>query len=162
MRGRLHDDDDEDDDEISGDVFAGRVYVHTRCGGQTRVSGGDYAHICDPFWPCTSTYCCTCSGFAPLHEVRWADTDEPVSEYRRRLRAETPGLIKAWRYGVGFLFGGAIGALVGLLVWLSAQAPRDKIGPFAGIGGLVGAFVCYILGTMILNRALGIDYRRMR
>ena len=42
----------DDDDEASyrhDDVSAGRVYVHTHCGGQTRVSGGDFTHICDPF-----------------------------------------------------------------------------------------------------------------
>src|SRR4051812_6641344 len=49
-----------------------RVYVHTRCGGQTRVSGRDFTHITDPFWACTSTYCCTCAGFAPFRFGHWA------------------------------------------------------------------------------------------
>jgi hypothetical protein len=94
--------------------------------------------------------------------VRWADTGEPVSEYRSRLRAETPALLKAWRYGLGFLVGGVFGALIGLLVWIIAQSPRNRIAGFAGVGALVGAIGCYIVGTFILNRALGIDYRRMR
>jgi hypothetical protein len=156
---------DDDDPECSSHkhgVPTGRVYVHTGCGGQTEVSGGDFTHICDPFWPCTSTYCCQCAGFAPLSEVRWTNTGEPVSEYRRRLRANTPGLLKVWRYGLGFLLGGAVGAGVGLLVGLIAGAPQNRIGSFALVGGLVGALVCYLLGTVILNRLFAIDYRRMR
>jgi hypothetical protein len=140
----------------------GRVYVHTRCGGQTQVSGGDFTHICDPFWPSTGTYCCTCNDYAPLSEVRWADTGESVTEYRTRLRTATPGLLKAWRFGVGFLAGGTVGAAVGLLVWLIAQAPQNKIGGYALVGGLIGGLVCYILGTLILNRVFRIDYRRTR
>jgi hypothetical protein len=140
----------------------GRVYVHTRCGGQTEVSGGDYTHICDPFWPCTGTYCCQCAGFAPLSEVKWVDTGESVAKYRSRLRAETPGLVKAWRYGLGFLAGGAVGCLCGLLVALFAQAPEKRMGVFALVGGLIGAVVCYSLGALILNRVYDIDYRRMR
>ena len=143
-------------------IPTGRVYVHTRCGGQTRVSGGDYTHICDPFWPCTSTYCCQCTGFVPLSKVRWADTGEAVSDYRSRLRAETPGLLKAWRFGVGFLIGGAIGVLIGLLIAILSRVPQNRISSFALVSGLVGALVCYLLGTVILNRVFRIDYRRMR
>ncbi len=158
----FHDDDDPEQLNPRRGTPTGRVYIHTRCGGQTRVSGGDYSHICDPFWPCTSTYCCQCAGFAPLSEVCWADTEETVSEYRSRMRAETPGLLRAWRYGLGFLVGGAVGAVGGLLVTLVAQVPRNRAGTFALVGGLIGALLFYVLGTVILNRALGIDYRRMR
>jgi hypothetical protein len=140
----------------------GRVYVHTRCGGQTRVSGGDYTHICDPFWPCTGTWCCTCSGVAPLTEVRWVDTGEPVSDYRSRMRKETPALLQVWRFGGGLLAGGGVGALIGVLVSFLAWTPEARIGWFALVGGLIGAVVCYFIGTIILNSLFGIDYRRMR
>src|SRR4051812_10389467 len=99
------DQDQEDRPPSSRRTPSGRVYVHDRCGGQTRVSGGDYTHLCDPFWPCTGTYCCGCRAFVSLGEVCWADTEEPISAYRRRLRRQTPGLIQAWRYGVGLLPG---------------------------------------------------------
>jgi hypothetical protein len=139
----------------------GRVYLHTRCGGQTRVSGGDYTHICDPFWPCTSTYCCECAGFAPLTEVRWADTGETVADYRSRLRRETPGLIQTWRYGVGLLAGGVVGAVASLLTAIVADVAQNRRVGFAIVGGLVGALVLYLLGTVVLNRVFGVDYRRM-
>jgi hypothetical protein len=158
--------DDEDDDFEQPSLFRrtpnGRAYVHTRCGGETLVSGGDFTHICDPFWPCTSTYCCTCSGFAPLREVKWTDTGEIISKYRQRLRRETPVLVQVWRYGFGFLLGGAFGAVVGLLAALIARAPAAKAGSFALIGALIAGAVCYLLGTILLNLVFGIDYRRMR
>ena len=140
----------------------GRVYVHSSCGGETCVTGLDFIHICDPFWSCGRTYCCTCADFVPLSEVYWADTGESLSKYRRRLRAQTPGSLKAWRYGLGFIAGGAFGAGVGLLVWIVAQAPQNTTDSYMLVGGLVGGVVCYILGTFLLNRAFGICYRRMR
>ncbi len=157
----MSDVEDDDEDAFVPDVN-GRVYVHSRCGGQTRVSGGDFTHICDPFWPCTSTYCCQCAGFAPLNQVQWIETGELVSEFRSRVRSKTPGMLKVWRYGMGFLLGGAVGAPIGLLVWRIAQATQNKFDVFALFGAGAGALVCYIVGTIVLNRAFGIDYRRMR
>jgi hypothetical protein len=150
----LHDDDDGPlPQEEDGGAPTSRVYVHTRCGGQTHVSGADFAQICDPFWPCRATYCCQCAGKAPLDEVRWTDTEEAVSEYRRRVRQQTPALVKAWHYGLGFLIGGAAGAVAG---WLMGSAA------FAIGGGVVGALVCHQVGIPVLNQMYGIDYRRIR
>lgn len=139
-----------------------RVYVHDRCGGSTQVSGGDYTHICDPFRPCTGTYCCTCADFAPLHEVEWADTGERISDYRRRLREETPSLLRAWRYGLGALVGAAGGAVFGLLLAIVAQTSRSSIALFPLVAALIGAIACYFIGIMVLNRKYDIDYRKMR
>jgi hypothetical protein len=155
--------DDDDPERYSPDraTPTGRVYVHERCGGETHVSGRDFTHICDPFWLCTGTYCCTCAGFAPLREFYWVETEEPLSEYRSRLRAATPGPLKAWRYGLGFLTGGACGTVAGLLTALIVHVARNRIGEFTVFGGLIGAFACHILGTRILNRMCGVEYRRM-
>src|SRR5262245_54768590 len=118
------------DDELDSlETPTSRVYVHDLCGGETRVSGHHFAHICDPFWPSTGTYCCPCEGFAPLHEVRWIETEEPVSEYRRRQRSQTPALVKIWRLGMGFLVGAAIGALIGLLIVNVAKLGPNKKEP---------------------------------
>jgi hypothetical protein len=140
----------------------GRVYVHSRCGGQTHVSGGDYTHICDPFWPCTGTYCCTCSTFVPLNSVSWADTGETITAYRSRMRAETPGPVLAWRYGLGLLPGALLGVAIGLLIALLARVSQARMTGFAIVGGIVGALLLYVIGTVILNRAFDVDYRRKR
>lgn len=145
-----------------GEAPTSRTYVHIRCRGATTVGGGDYTHICDPFWPCTETYCCTCQGFAPVGDVVWMDTGERVSEYRSRLRANTPLALKFWRYGAGFLIGGGLGAFAGQAVAASFQAPpKETIGCVA-VGGLLGAILVYLIGTMVLNQVYKIDYRRIR
>jgi hypothetical protein len=161
---RDYEDEDEEREELEDEEETpnGRTYVHRGCGGATHVSGGDYTHICDPFWPCTSTFCCGCNSFVPLDDVAWANTGEKISKYRSRMRSETPGALKAWRFGVGFLIGGAIGVGVGLLCAVLANMPRQRTTGFLIVGGLVGAFVVYLIGTMILNRVYGIDYRRKR
>jgi len=158
------DDDFEDDRRPPvrrGRTPTGRVYVHRGCGGQTRASGGDYTHICDPFWPCTGTYCCGCRTFVPLSQVRWVDTGEPVSAYRRRVRAETPVLLQAWRYRLALLPGGGVGAVVGLVFSLAAGFNPQGLAIVALVGALVGALIVYFAGTFILNRIFDVDYRRM-
>ncbi len=67
-----------------------RVYYHVTCGKATIVSGDDYVLLECPFRPVSSTYCCGCQTFVPLHTVRWADSDELVSAYRERVRAMVP------------------------------------------------------------------------
>jgi hypothetical protein len=128
----------------------------------TEVSGGDFTHICDPFWPCTGTYCCQCAGFVPLDEVRWEDTDELITRFRRRLRKATPGLLKVWRYGLGLVPGGVVGAGFGLLTALAGRMPDKSVAGVTVLGGLVGALLIYVAGTMIFNSIFGIDYRRRR
>lgn len=157
--------DDEDEDERpsrSRRTPTGQVYVHKRCGGATKVSGGDFSHICDPFWPCTETYCCGCSGFVSLDEVRWADTDEKVSKYRTRMVSKTPPVIKVWRYGVGLIFGLAIGLALGFVAALIAEANQNRMVGFLITGGIVGALAIYLIGAAILSAVMGVDYRRFK
>src|SRR5262245_39862866 len=90
-----------------------RVYVHDRCGTETRVSHGHFKQICGPFIPCTGTFCCGCNEFFPLNEVYWKNTGERIDDYRERLRRKSPALVQVWRYGVGFLIGAVIGAGIG-------------------------------------------------
>jgi hypothetical protein len=163
-------DEDEDLDEIEDyddlpdfpETPTGRTYVHKKCRGETHVSGGDFSHICDPIWPCTGTFCCTCNGFAPLREVRWADTGEPVSDYRNRLLRKTPMALKLWRFGGGFLAGGAVGAGIAMIIAALGNVPADKLGGHGLIGGLIGAVLVYFIGSAILSAVYKIDYCRMR
>jgi len=165
---RIDDDDMEDDDADFDDDRAtyrddpsqGRSYVHKGCGGATTVSGGDFTHICDPFWPCTATYCCGCSDFVPLDQVRWLDTNETVAKFRRRMRQQTPAFVAAWRYGLGFAIGAALGSGVGLLVTLPNRQQPNNLPAGLLIGGLVGGLIAYLLGTIVLNLVCKIDYRR--
>jgi hypothetical protein len=98
----------------------------------------------------------------PLSSVSWADTGETITAFRSRMRAETPGPILAWRYGLGLLPGGLLGVALGLLIALLARVAQSRMTGFAIVGGIAGAILSYAIGTAILNRAFNVDYRRKR
>lgn len=140
----------------------GRTYVHKRCETETHVSGGDFDHICDPFWPCTGTYCCGCADFVALDEVRGEDTGERISTYRSRLRGMTPIGIKLWRFGLGLLPGLLPGAILGYLVAIVAHNVPERGLAFTFIGAGVSGLGVYVIGIFILNLIFALDYRRIR
>jgi hypothetical protein len=157
---------DEDDDHDEGDrprrkkkrrgPVTSRVYVHDKCGGVTEVSGDDFTRLADPFSLVTQTYCCTCQGFVNLGQVYWMDTEEPIADYRRRLRREAPPLLVLFRWVLGPL----AFALVGLLVALPFAKPNPLGAVLAGLvcGLLVGGFVSPWLTRLLWK----IDYRLER
>jgi len=170
MRGDdwIEDEDEEEDDEprrpssIRRRPRTQRVYVHQTCGGQTRISGFQFTHLCDPFWPCTGTYCCTCADYAALDEVSWTDTGEALDKFRSRMRRRTPALLQIWRFGVGFLVGGVLGAAAGLVLAVARHAARKDYAGYGTVGAMLGAVAVYLLGTILLNLLLDVNYRRMK
>jgi hypothetical protein len=64
-----------------------RDYIHSTCGGVTRISGDDYVILECPFRGVSGTYCVTCEKGVPLEEVAWADTGQKISEYRKEIAA---------------------------------------------------------------------------
>ena len=80
-----------------------RTYVHPACGGSTVVSGDDYVLLECPFRPVPQTLCSACGQFVGLDTVRWADTNERISEYRDKVRASVPW----WRQLYLMVFGNA-------------------------------------------------------
>jgi hypothetical protein len=100
-----------------------RVYYHVTCGKATIVSGDDYILLECPFRPVSSTYCCGCQTFVPLHMVRWADSDESVAAYRQRVRAMVP----FWRQVYLALFGNAYeGAVNWGKEWKGGPLPEKR------------------------------------
>jgi hypothetical protein len=63
-----------------------RAYEHKSCKAVTVASGDDLVRLECAFRPLDETYCCRCQTFVGLDEVRWADTGETISAYRRRLK----------------------------------------------------------------------------
>jgi hypothetical protein len=64
-----------------------RDYIHSSCGGVTRISGDDYVILECPFRGVSGTYCITCEKGVPLEEVAWVDTGQKISEYRKEIAA---------------------------------------------------------------------------
>jgi hypothetical protein len=154
-----HDDDDSHDRAPAPLDGTSRPYVHDGCGTCTVVSGSDYSHICNPFWPCSGTYCCGCQGFVPLNSVVWEDTGEPVSEFRRRMMSLTPIYVKLWAFGPGFLPGALVGGLGGFGL---AHMLQKKIEWWTIVGASIGGLAVYLIGLAILFMIAGVNYTRTR
>ncbi len=154
-RKRPQEDEDEDErprrkGQKRKEKVTSRVYVHGRCGGATEVSGDDFTMLTDPFGFVSGTYCCGCSSFVGLREVRWADTEERVSDYRARLRREAPVGLKLFRWVAGPAGGGLIGLLCGL--------PFGVVGPLIGLAVGVGLGY-FVAGPLLAGVIWKIDYR---
>jgi hypothetical protein len=147
---------DETDNQRGEVPLDSRPYVHESCGQVTVVSGDDFSRLANPFAVVTGTYCVSCQAMVNLGTVSWADTQEPISKYRRRLRAEAPLSLKLFGWVIGPLGSAALGAGIG---WLFT--PNQSKGPI--IGGVM-AFLLTIgfLMPVLASLVWGIDYRRVK
>jgi hypothetical protein len=131
-----------------------RVYVHEGCGGQTAISGDEFARVTNPFTFVSQTYCASCGGFARLGGFFWADTGESVTHFRRRMHRRAPWSLKLGVWIVGPLLAAALCALIGY--FCSPKLPAAG----AIAGAVVGAFFFVAFLTPYVSRWLwGIDYR---
>lgn len=64
-----------------------RDYVHSACNGVTCISGDDYVIIECAFRRVTHTFCVVCNRFVPLDEVKWVDSGQRISDYRKEIAA---------------------------------------------------------------------------
>jgi hypothetical protein len=164
-RPRAGDDHDDDDEEVDGKRKSkrksspghSRVYVHDACGGETEISGDDFARVANPFAWVSQTYCASCERFAGLGRFSWADTDETLTDYRRRLRRRAPLSLKLWGWVFGPLIGAGICAISGFLL-----ATNNRRGG-AITGGVVGVVIFPLFLIQYLSKWIwGIDYRRKK
>jgi hypothetical protein len=67
-------------------------YIHAVCNDTTKISGDDYVRLECPFRPVTHTICAVCRKAVPLNEVRWTDSSQCVSDYRKEIASG----VKLW------------------------------------------------------------------
>jgi hypothetical protein len=132
-----------------------RAYLHELCGQVTVISGNDFGGLANPFCFVSKTYCVACKAMVGLQTVSWVDSAEPISAYRRRLRASAPASLKLFAWVIGPLTGAALGAGIGWL--LASNKPQ---------GAMIGCAFALVPTVVFLMPALahwvwGIDYRRM-
>lgn len=128
----------------------GRTYIHQKCGKVTRVTGGDFAGLCNPYEPCTGTICAACGGPDSVGSFSWEDTGESVADYRKRLRGEAPLSYRLWAWVIGPLIGAGIGGAAGALFI------RKNLAADAGIGAAIGAALMFLfIGPKILGLIAG-------
>lgn len=145
----------------SSDPNAPVRYVHGRCQSSTLPTQETFFPICDSFQACEGVYCQACQAYVPLEEVTWEDTGESLADFRRRLEANVPRIVRLWRGWLGFVPGALLGLAIGWLVFQTLKLPRAK--ESLAIGGGAGAAIVYVVGGLLLQRIYGVkDGRRLR
>ncbi|QDU53293.1 SoxR reducing system RseC family protein [Gimesia panareensis] len=135
----------------------GRVYIHEKCQQSTQVNGGDFEGLCNPFNLCLGTVCAHCGGPRALSSFHWADTGEPLDDYRRRLRTKVPPIYTWWYLGISPLIGLIAGTIIGPLFLKNSSLP------VAAGSALVGALIMYlIIGPKLLMLVAPKKYFKLR
>lgn len=137
-----------------------RTYIHLTCGQATVITDEHFKGLCDPLtgWFGCTTFCTTCGRQDQLEHFYWADTNERLSDYRRRVR----GTLSA-----GYLLKQRLVPLICLLIIPAACAYCGwKFVPKHHIAAGIAAFVVALFVGLILYGAfLGtdeIDFRKYR
>ena len=138
-----------------------RTYRHKKCGALTTVSGDTFDQVCNPWKGVFGTVCAGegCDG-GVFSAFVWEDTGESLEDYRNRMQAESPWLLRAVN-STGFTLGSWVAG--GVAGWFIA----DALGVWRWVGAVVGFFaatqVLYWLVVPLLFRGVfRIDYRAKR
>ncbi|MGE3804165.1 MAG: hypothetical protein AB7K24_05785 [Gemmataceae bacterium] len=124
-----------------------RTYVHEACGGSTVISGDEYTGLCHPNIGFEQTLCAACKSYDRLSRFRWQDTDERLTDYRKRIKRSVPDALRfrgsVWTWLIGFAAGSLI---AGLLRLLTGSSVAMWIG-----GGICVALACFIYVKAMLE-----------
>jgi hypothetical protein len=144
--------------ELFPEVPEARNYVHETCGGTTVVSGDEYRALCHPFLGVRETFCATCQTYDRLARFGWADTGEPLSDYRARVRRAQPAGVRfrlSWGY---WLAGLAAAAGAAAAAWALAPG-RPMAVVLAIVGCLLVAAALWVPAMLAADR---VTYRQYR
>ena len=135
-----------------------REYLHDDCGEVTVVSGSDFVGLCDPRLSVNETFCSHCDDFDKLKAFRWSDTDESLSEYRKRLRQLIPLYVRIAGASWIFLVCIILGLVTGCLMTHVVQDVKKAFGiPMAVF--FVIAMVCDAIGKLSKQETKFHQYR---
>ena len=139
---------------------AQRAYVHLACGGQTVVDGSDFRGLCDPLGGLlpTTTYCVHCARQDALDRFAWADTNETLADYRRRVRGSLSAFYIAKRRLL------MIVCLLVVPIGLAYAASHFFTGRpvLAGVVGFVVGLLAGLIGIGAYLDTGDADFRRYR
>jgi hypothetical protein len=138
-----------------------RTYRHKKCGALTTVSGDTFDQVCNPWKGLFGTVCAgeNCDG-GLFSGFVWEDTGECLEDYRNRMKAESPWLLRVVDSGLFTLSTWVAGGVAG---WFIAEA----LGFWRWVGAVVGFLAAmhtlYSLIVPFLFRVVyRIDYRERR
>jgi hypothetical protein len=129
---------------------SGRTYVHKTCGAPTIISGKDFARLCNPFATCLGTMCASCGGIDSTNNFHWQDTQESVSDFRKRLRRNSP---KATLYT--WILAPVLGAVVGGTLAAMFKSPHVNQLVSVIIFAAFGVFILYLIAPEITGIVAG-------
>jgi len=132
----------------------GRTYIHHACGGVTCINGHDFAGLCNPFDSTRRTYCAACDSPDLYSNFSWEDTGERLTEFRKRIRNQSPFIFNLLGgFPAAPLFGAIIGVIVGGLVAL--KFPNLNMMGASVAGGVAGAFLFFAMGSELVQFIAG-------
>lgn len=169
MPRKRRDDDDDDDDEESRfprkylkQRPKGRSYLHDDCGGETHVKGNDFYNLSHPMVPVTKMRCHGCRRWVELDEIKWADTGERLTDFRRRVGTYVPIVYVLWVRGGGFVPGAMLGGGIGLAIGVFANLNRDGRIVVALLGAVMLAIAIGVAGRSLMEKIFPLEFRRYR
>ena len=137
-----------------------RTYTHLTCGLQTTVDGVHLRGLCDPVGGLlpTTTFCVHCARQDALERFTWADTDETLASYRKRIRDTL-----SWFYVAGrrLLLLACLLLVPAGLAYVGVKLIPSR----AGLAGVAGFVIGLLAGVMAYGAYLGTtgaDFRRYR
>ena len=142
----------------------GRAYVHERCSQSTVISGDDWVGLCNPFTQTSHTICSHCNNGFPVKEFAWADTNENVIKYVRRIRRQVPVFWRMWYWWLGPAIGAAIVAIVLFFVGPSIPMKEKLPAPaWAAIGAFFGIFIVpFAVTPWFVPRMTAIEFHKLK
>jgi hypothetical protein len=128
------------------------------------ITGSHWVGLCNPFSQTSGTICSHCGNAFPVKEFVWADTQENLLRYLRRIRSESPILWRLWYWCFGPICGAA---MIGILLYfIGPHIPmKDKLPApaWGAIGAFFGLFLIpYAVTPWLIPRVTGIRFHEKR
>jgi hypothetical protein len=133
-----------------------RAYRHTKCGGETVISGPAFETASNPLSDMTRTWCTPCNAFFPITEIEWLDTGETIAKYYERHGAKASSFDR-FLCSKNFLLGSvAVGLLVGAGVGYYLFRDRAAGAKFlmTAFVGFLGVFAAAALNVSVITKLI--------
>lgn len=148
-----------------------RVYVHhTGCKQATGIDGSHFQRLCDPMSGADQTFCAGCGGIFYEQHFLWEDTQELVSDYRKRMLQYTPPQVKQWYQSRFWIAGIILGIVITAILYVLLPARQDQtpqerwmlLGIMSAVMLVISCALSWSIGGIIVRKRYPFDYRRMR
>lgn len=133
-----------------------RTYRHTKCGGETTISGPAFETASNPLSDMTRTWCSPCNSFFPISDYEWSDTGETIQKYYERHGAKASRFERFLCSKPFLLASVAVGLIAGAIAgYLLFRNQGTGVKVFmAGFLGFVGVFAAAALNVSVITKMI--------